>query len=247
MTKLGIEVEEFNKIAEIIENENKDLINCMKKIISNIDLVLEIKEYCKEHNDYKEATESRNKEIANMFLYNIYDYMQKQGIKIGLDDKEQIVQLKIPGRRNPIDVGEMYSYFIECGIEYRGGNGKEQKILNQKYEELMKKYEEIISGDNYLYKGKGIQKFSSYFKNMTAKNVKTNLEKMAANIYFLKQDVSHMDLRNRIQEMEKEIKDLYSRVIKIYVKDEMGEIEEEEINRYRELAAEEISYLKKYI
>lgn len=245
MTKLGIEVEEFNKIAEIIENENKDLINCMKKIISNIDLVLEIKEYCKEHNDYKEATGSRNKEIANMFLYNIYDYMQKQGIKIGLDDKEQIVQLKIPGRRNPIDVGEMYSYFIECGIEYRG-NGKEQKILNQKYEELMKKYEEIISGDNYLYKGKGIQKFSSYFKNMTAKNVKTNLEKMAANIYFLKQDVSHMDLRNRIQEMEKEIKDLYSKVIKIYVKDEMGEIEEE-INRYRELAAEEISYLKKYI
>lgn len=63
----------------------------------------------------------------------------------------------------------------------------------------------------------------------------------------MKQDVSHMDLRNRIQEMEKEIKDLYSKVIKIYVKDEMGEIEEEEINRYRELAAEEISYLKKYI
>ncbi len=245
MKKIGVEENEFNEIAEFIENKNQKFIYCMNKIISNVDIALEIKAYCKEHNDYKDAAESRNKEIIDMFLNNIYDYMYKQGIITGFNDKEQIVQLKIPGRKNPIDIGEIYSYLIECGVDYLGG--KERKIMNERYQELMDRFEEIISGEYYLYNGKEVQKFSSYFRNTEAKNVKINLEKMGANIYYLRNNLFYLDLKDRIDELEKKIKDLYSNIVKIYVKNPKGKIEEEVIKKYRELAAEQMSFLNRQI
>lgn len=49
------------RVADIKEN-NKEIIKCMKRIVANIDMALAIHEYCKEHNEYKESTDTKKKE-----------------------------------------------------------------------------------------------------------------------------------------------------------------------------------------
>lgn len=47
MQKLGVTRDEFNEVANVIKDNNKEIIGCMEIIISNIDIGLEIYEYCK--------------------------------------------------------------------------------------------------------------------------------------------------------------------------------------------------------
>lgn len=61
MKKLNIEQEEFCGVAADIKENNKEIIKCMKRIVANIDMALAIHEYCKEHNEYKESTDTKKR------------------------------------------------------------------------------------------------------------------------------------------------------------------------------------------
>ena len=248
MKKLGIELKEFNIVAEFIENQNKEFISCMKKIIPNIDIALEIKEYCKEHKDYKEATESRNKEIANTFLKNLYDYLKQKGIEVRLK-KEEFCELRL-AENKMVNVGELYADLVECEIckeeeELQIEMGMQEGELNNVFRNQIDNFEAIISGDSYLYDRSQRQKFSSYLKNITSKNVITNLEKMASNIAYLKTKPESYDIGNRINELENKLRDTYIKVARIYVEDETEKLDKGIIQTYRELAAEENDLLNR--
>ncbi|MFR8133522.1 MAG: hypothetical protein ACLU7X_06655 [Anaerostipes hadrus] len=248
MKKLGVELEEFNIVAEFIENQNKEFISCMKKIISNIDIALDIKEYCKEHKDYKEATESRSKEIANTFLNNLYDYLKQKEIEVQLK-KEEFCELRL-AENKMVNVGELYADLVECGIfkeeeELRIEMGMQEGELNNAFRNQIDNFEAILSGDFYLYDRFQRQKFSSYLKNITSKNVITNLEKMASNVAYLRTKPESYDIGNRINELENKLRDAYIKVARIYVEDETEKLDKEIIQTYRELAAEENDLLNR--
>lgn len=248
MKKLGIELEEFNAIAEFIENQNKEFIYCMRKIVSNIDIALEIKEYCKEHKDYKEAAESRSKEIANMFLKNLYDYLKQKGIDVLLE-KENFFELRL-AENKVINIGKLYADLVECGIVYvkeqlQVEMDMEEEELNDAFQNQLDEFEDILSGEHYLYDRFKRQKFSSYLKNITSKNVIANLEKMASNIAYLRMQSESYNYGNRISELENKLRDIYVKVARIYVENETEKLDKGIIQTYRELAAEENDLLNR--
>lgn len=234
MKKLNIEQEEFCGVAADIKENNKEIIKCMKRIVANIDMALAIHEYCKEHNEYKESTDTkkeRSKEIVNKLLKNIYDYFEKRNIKIGIP-KEQFTELKLSDNIT-INIGAIYASLIECGKDNLQRKEKEE------FEKLKNMFNNIFEEKSDVYNGNEKQRFSSYLKNITAENAKLNLEKMAGNILYLRKGNFLVWKENKINELQEKIQELYLKVIEVYVNDKSRELNQEIIQTYRKLAVEE--------
>lgn len=244
MEMLGVKRDRFDEIAEDIKNRNKEIIICMEKIVANVDVALEIYQYWKENNDYKEATDSRldrSKEIVNTFLKNIYNYFLKKNIKIECM-KDKFIQLNL-GKDTIIDVGKVYARLIECGIEYN--QEQDINLKNEKYRDLMDEFNDILLGLDPKYTGEKEYKFSSYLINTTAENARKNLKKMAGNIIYLSGHRLYSKYETNITLLENNIEKLYSEILGVYIKNPYEKLKEKIVQNYSKLAVEEKDLLKK--
>lgn len=239
MEKLGITRDEFNEVVGPIKDDNKEMIKCVEKIVSNVDIGVDIFEYCKEHKESTSTQEERNKEIINIFFKNIYSYFKKRNLEIEVD-KEKIMTLKIEKDKS-INIGEFYAGIIECGIEYK--KEQEEDLIKENYDELMNIFDNIMLGIDSRYSGEKEYKFSSYLKNTTVQNVKKNLEKMEGNIVYMMTQKLQKDYKKEIEDLEEKIRKLYSKVAKIYTRNPNEKLKDELIRNYCNLAAETKRFL----
>lgn len=241
MQKLGVTRDEFNEVANVIKDNNKEIIGCMEIIISNIDIGLEIYEYCKKHREPIRPEQERSKEIVDTFFENIYDYFDKKKLPIEVS-KENMTRLNL-GKEFSIDIAGIYSGLIDCGIAYE--LGKEKSLIKENYNELMKKFTNVLDGRDSEYMGNKEYKYSSYLKNTTAENTIKNIAKMAGNIVYMESQEVYREYENDIEDLKDNISNLYSKVAEVCARNPYERLKEELIKDYRGLAVDEKRLLNK--
>lgn len=132
---------------------------------------------------------------------------------------------------------------IDCGIAYE--LGKEKSLIKENYNELMKKFTNVLDGRDSEYMGNKEYKYSSYLKNTTAENTIKNIAKMAGNIVYMESQEVYREYENDIEDLKDNISNLYSKVAEVCARNPYERLKEELIKDYRGLAVDEKRLLNK--
>ena len=231
LEQIGIDRKDNNykKIINKIKSNNEKSILCAQKIASNVDLAMRMRKYCFNNNDYKGGTKSefeRSEKLAEVFLENIADFMKKY---VGLEIEVEDLQYFKFDKDDKVDICKLYACLIE------EANTEQEKLAQQnvfnKGQDLTQNFREKITVDSSNPKGK-MQRVSSYLKNASAENAKSNLDSLADNIQ------RYRALNNKLPKDLKveELCDYYSRVIQLYLSDKNMELSKEMCEKYKDLA-----------
>lgn len=229
MEVLGIEREEFDRLVNIIETNNRDIINVFRKILTNIDLSLKFKEYCHDNNKGREGTEDeveRTKASVDRFFRNVEKFMKKYGdVNDQVKLSPQILHCDEKGRKE-VNISRLYGLLVQAGV---------QNIQN------------VQMNMNYAKKGEAVKEFlsklkersdfeiphktvSTYLINKRAENAKMNMDNLASNIqkYYSEHKEENM------QESERtELHKFYSDIMDCYMEDPAKDISGKLCERYK--------------
>ena len=198
--------EDILEIVNDFEKENKETIDCARIIATNIDCSIELLEYCKQHNDYKDKTESineRTKKVVEKFFENIRTFIKMKTGKRYAKDLFEVI--KIGGET--ISIVELYAEFIAYKIQ------KEQIDIDVEVKEFKRKLEEIP--EEYKENPKV---FAQYVTEncRSVERIKEELDLFAKNMQKHKaKNQGKLDKELEGLNIEK-ICDLYKRVISAY-------------------------------
>lgn len=227
MIRMGIGKSEYEEIMRVIQEENRESIQYARTIVSNMDLLVGLKEYCFENRDYKESTSGNGERTIRLVLKyfeNIEKYMGKYGIKIKAEklnkfvfDKDQI-----------IDIARLYSNLFVIATQ----DSELQRQLEQKEKtveltmDFRKKITEIPEHWEHEENRAAVR-----LQVRTAERVKLNLDKLALGIQrYLgenKEQPSNLDIEGLCT--------LYSSVAEMYLKDKGVEVTDEMYKEYTRL------------
>lgn len=113
MSKLGIEKNKFISKLESWKKYNEDAIALARNLVSNLDVLLEILDYCIENRDYKEASEGgRTKKLVEKFFDNVENFMKKQGFTKGADKLRYFYY----GDNAAVNISDLYAYLFNRNI-----------------------------------------------------------------------------------------------------------------------------------
>ena len=181
MTRLGIKREKYNAIADIIKASNEKSINCARKIVSNVDLALGIKDYCIKHRDYKKGTGKDSVVLGSGFIEkffeNVEEYMKQCGIEC---DHSSFLELSLGEEK--IDVGLLYAEFFELSIgsetliKQQGDDDETMQYLFRYRAKITEIPEDWNTEKHVDYH------VSSSLRNLSAANTKMNLDDLASSI-----------------------------------------------------------------
>lgn len=200
--------EDILEIVNDFEKENKEMIDCARTIATNIDCSIELLEYCKQYNDYKDKTESineRTKKVVEKFFENIRTFIEmKTGERYAKDLFEVI---KIGGKT--ISIVDLYVEFIAYKIQ------KEQLDIDTEVKEFKRKLEEIPEEyeENPELFAKSINEV-----NRTAGRIKKELDTFAKNMQKYKAK-SQGNTEKKLEGLDIEkICELYADIVTAYNK-----------------------------
>lgn len=220
---------EIKNYIEVIKDCNKESIQFMREVISNLDIVTSILDYCRSNADVKSGSEdeiNRTEKLVRKFFENMIKYMEQYGVQC---DILSLTDFSL-SKDKKINVCKLYAILTDIAKTYEETTNK----VNLEGERLMLKFREKLrvtplpeQWDTHS------QKASSYLRTATAANAKTNLEYLAANI------------QRYIGENKKEpyglnteaLCDLYGKVLKLYLLDENVQIPDELRNDYKRMVA----------
>ena len=235
MEYLGITVEEFRTVIEEIQKSNKEIIECFKKIISNIDIVMQFKEYCSKNNEIKESGEkddiTRTQNVINRFFRNT-EYFIKEYFDINLT-KSNCLKIGSDNDKIEIKISHLYALFVQAGIEestHPTAAGQADKNRVNMVKDFAEKLRNRSGSVNSL------EKVSAYLVTRTAQNAKKNMDNLASNIQRYYSIHIEEDLK------ESEILDLcsfYGKIIDQYLLNPSDGISDDLSNEYK-------LYVKRY-
>lgn len=220
---------EIKNYIEVIKDCNKESIQFMRAVISNLDIVTSILDYCRSNADIKSGSEdetNRTEKLVRKFFENMIKYMEQYGVQC---DVLSLTEFSL-SKDKKINVCKLYAILTDIVKTYEETTSK----VNREGERLMLEFREKLrvtplpeQWDTHS------QKASSYLRIATAANAKTNLEYLAANI------------QRYIGENKKEpyglnteaLCDLYGKVLKLYLLDENAQISDELKNNYKQIVA----------
>lgn len=220
---------DIKNCIEVIKDCNKESVQFMREVVSNLDIVTSILDYCRANGDVKSASEdetNRTEKLVRKFFENMVEYMEQYGVQC---DVLSLTDFSISKDRK-IDVCKLYAILTDIARTYEETTNK----VNREGELLMLEFREKLRVTPLPEQWDAqSQKASSYLKNTTAENAKINLEYLAANI------------QRYIGENKKEpfglnteaLCDLYGKVLKLYLSDKNAKISDELKNDYKRLAA----------
>ena len=220
---------DIKNCIEVIKDCNKESVQFMREVVSNLDIVTSILDYCRANGDVKSASEdetNRTEKLVRKFFENMVEYMKQYGVQC---DVLSLTDFSISKDRK-IDVCKLYAILTDIARTYEETTNK----VNREGELLMLEFREKLRVTPLPEQWDAqSQKASSYLKNTTAENAKINLEYLAANI------------QRYIGENKKEpfglnteaLCDLYGKVLKLYLSDKNAKISDELKNDYKRLAA----------
>ena len=220
---------DIKNYIEAIKDCNKESIQFMREIVSNLDIVTSILDYCSANADVKSASEdetNRTEKLVRKFFENMVKYMGQYDVRC---DVLSLTVFSL-SKDKKIDVCKLYAILTDIARTYEETTNK----VNREGERLMLEFKEKLRVTPLPEQwDTQSQKASSYLKNTTAENAKMNLEYLAANI------------QRYIGENKKEpyglnteaLCDLYGKVLNLYLSDKSAQISDELRNNYKHLAA----------
>lgn len=232
MEYLGIKDEEFKEIIDEIEKLNKNTIEAFRILITNIDIAIEFKEFCKKKRGIKESGNKneieRTKEALDRFFLNAEEFfIQYLGIKL---EKLNCLKLEYDNEKTEINISYFYGLLVQASIAWNTGLVANGVDMEGRKEDMVKEFASKLRDRT----GDGVrkEKVSAYLITKTAENTKKNLDNLAFNI---KQYYS-VHTEEKLEEVE--ISNLcayYGKVIEIYINKQAEMITEELINEYKSI------------
>lgn len=220
---------DIKNYIEAIKDCNKESIQFMREIVSNLDIVTSILDYCSANADVKSASEdetNRTEKLVRKFFENMVKYMGQYDVRC---DVLSLTVFSLT-KDKKIDVCKLYAILTDIARTYEETTNK----VNREGERLMLEFKEKLRVTPLPEQwDTQSQRASSYLKNTTAENAKMNLEYLAANI------------QRYIGENKKEpyglnaeaLCDLYGKVLNLYLSNKSAQISDELRNDYKRLAA----------
>lgn len=219
---------EIKNYIEMIKDCNKESIQFMREVVSNLDIATSILDYCSANADVKSASEdetNRTEKLVRKFFENMVKYMEQYGVRC------DVLSLTVfyLSEDKKIDVCELYAFLVDIARTYEETTNK----VNREGERFMSEFKEKLRVTPLPEKWDTQRKASSYLKNTTAENAKMNLEYLAANI----QRYIGENKREPYGLNTEALCDLYGKVLNLYLSDKNAQISDELRNDYKRLAA----------
>lgn len=220
--------DEIQGYIDQIEECNKDSIRFMREVVSNMDIVMSILDYCKTNADVKERSANetdRTRKLVKKFFENMVTYMGQYGAEGKVEDLTQFALAE----DCTIDVCELYALLTDVAR-----SGEVQKDETERDgERLMSEFRDKlrISPLPESWATRDL-KAVGYLITATAENAKRNLEILADRIQrYIGENQKEPDGFHR-----EALCDLYGKVLDIYFSDEKGQLSETLKNEYKRMA-----------
>lgn len=222
---VGDEIQDY---IHQIEQCNQNSIRFMREVVSNMDIVTSILDYCKNNKDDKEGSANetdRTRKHVKKFFENIVTYMGQYGVEGKVENLTQFTLTE----DSTIDVCELYALLTDIA---RSGEVQSDET-EREGQRLMLEFREKLR-TSPLPESWNSEDFraAAFLRNATAENAKRNLEVLAERI------------QRYIGENQKEpegfhgeaLCDLYGKVLDIYFSDEKDQLPESLRNEYKRMA-----------
>ena len=236
MEYLGISIDEFRSVIKGIENSNKKIIEAFRKLVSNIDLTMEFKEYCSKRKDIKTSGNKddigKTREAVSVFFRSTEDFLRIHlGIEItGLE----CLQLEFDSGIDKIDICDIYALLVHGGVVDEIAR-KEENAEGQDKGEMVKSFASKLR--NRTEPGLSLERVSSYLITKTAKNAKENMDSLASNI----QRFYTIHGEEKLEEAEiTSLCIFYGKILDIYLQNPTENISDDLSEEYKSL-------VKKYV
>lgn len=220
---------DIKNYIEAIKDCNKESIQFMREIVSNLDIVTSILYYCSANVDVKSASEdetNRTERLVKKFFENIVKYMGQYDVQCNVSS----LSVFSLSKDRKIDVCKLYAILTDIARTYEETTNK----VNREAERLMLEFREKLRVTPLPEQwDTQSQKASSYLRTATAANAKINLEHLAANI----QRYIGENKREPYGLNTEALCDLYGKVLNLYLSDKNAQISDELKNDYKRLAA----------
>lgn len=213
MELLGVAEKEFDGMISVIETSNGEMIEAVRRIIANVDLAMELKEFCFQNKNSKEGIGEGSRDdleismiVIDRFFRNVSLFVEKHfERKIKFD----LFIIDYNGVKREINISRLYAHLIREGVKYHDSvklnvNGVSKAEELRKFAaRLQERTDKEIS----------LEPVSRYLVNKTADNMKKQLDKLASNI----QRYYSTHREERLEEPEiMELCELYGRVLDQY-------------------------------
>lgn len=226
---LGVD-EEIQDYLSRIKEWNKESIDFIREVVSNMDVVVSILKYCKDNNDVKSGSENetdRTKKRIKKFFENMVSYMKPYGVKGNVETLTHFVLTE----EKSIDICELYAMLIgiaETNYRVQAENEREGERLMSEFREKLR----VMPLPESWAPQK--QKVSLYLlKASTIATAKANLENLAINIQRYIGENKTLPYGFNADALC----DFYAKVIKIYLQNESESLTEELREEYKQMAA----------
>ncbi len=228
MARLGIKEEEFKETIRRMQEENKEIIECAKKLICNVDLILGMKDYCIKHRDYKEDTTDdtdRCRKLADTFLKNTAEYMNQNGIAC---TPEKFQTFSLGDEKEPMAVSSLYAELFDLSLANR--NVQKEFERKKKVDDLVSEFRRklVEMPDYWNPKEVAVPKT---LRKLTAENLKLHLDDLASNIQryngITKKPLEHVDVEGLCR--------LYGAIADLYIRNKELNVPEELYGEYKRL------------
>lgn len=234
MECLGISEEEFQVIIKEIEELNRETIEIFRKIVTNIDVAMEYKEYCQKRKEIKKSGEKsgeeRTQEAVNIFFENTQKFVEQYfGIVV-----ENLHFLKLPydDGEIEIDISRLYGSLVQEAVEVENVPLTEEAKLEKEKERLVREFAFKLRGN---YAGRlSYAKVVRFLKVRTAENTKNNMDNLASNIQSYRSEHDEKELGE--DEILK-LCEFYGKIVEVYLKDSKAVLPKELCDEYRKIVA----------
>lgn len=233
MSKLGIEKNKFISKLESWKKYNEDAIALARNLVSNVDVLLEILDYCIENRDYKEASEGeRTKKLIEKFFDNVEEFMKNHGFSKGIEKLRYFYY----GDNAAVNISDLYAALFDKKIWFLKTRKNTKKLVEA--------FEAKLRGNAKVKDWKSnYEKVSSYLMTQNANNAKKNLEALANN-------VSHAFVVDNEKLFEGDIQWLskyYKDILEIYQRNAEEILPDELLDEYKEIMKEMQNINPKYV
>lgn len=219
MEYLGIEKEEFFVFVKEVLASNEKEIEICRRIAANVDIAMELIEYCSKKRDIKDRgikdEFERTCNTVDIFFKNVSDFTKEY---LGMEsEKLGKIQLTYDSCEPEINISEMYALLVNEIVQVTQSREKMEQAFAFKLRNR-------VEGETK------IENVAQRLNKKTAKYIEENLSKLASNI----QRYYSLHKEEKLEEADiKELCSFYGIILDAYFTESQDDISEELIQEYR--------------
>lgn len=231
MEYLGISKEEFQAVVEEIQTSNDKLIETYRRIAVNMDVTMEVLDYCSKRKDIKDrgvkSELERHRLAVDIFFQNVSDFA-KEYLKKDLDNMGSL-KLEYDEGKAEISIINVYALLVEAAAQERNPDVLVSRDEKRR-EKMLKAFTDKLT--LRVEKAPALKTVSAYLNSTAAKNVKMQMSSLASNIqrYYslhLEESMNNSDII--------ELRDFYNKILDVYLENPQDNLSRELIQEYENI------------